>query len=117
MQDRSKLHGVLLIRDVAQGKMYWVSSWFTDSFHYTIAGKVQRANLDGSGVEDLALGLEVPTGLAVDKALGKVYWMHYSNGSDTRMGKIQRSNLDGSDAEDFITNLKIPTSLTFLPGK
>ena len=51
--------------DVAGGKMYWTDMDFdptTDSF---INGKIQRANLDGSNVEDLVPGLRSPRGIAL----------------------------------------------------
>ena len=44
--------------DVAHGKMYWVDQ---------SAAKVQRANLDGSGLEDLVTGIDgqsAPVGIA-----------------------------------------------------
>ena len=60
--------------------------------------KIQRANLDGSNVEDLVTtGLENPGGIALDVAGGKMYWTDW--GTD----KIQRSNLDGSNVEDLVT--------------
>ena len=56
--------------------MYW-ADWTSN--------KIQRANRDGSGVEDLvATGLVSPYGVTVDKAGGKVYW------SDFGTDKIQR---------------------------
>jgi len=42
--------------DLGAGKMYWTDA-FTD--------KIQRANLDGSDVEDLVTGLVAPTGIAL----------------------------------------------------
>ena len=77
--------------DVAGGKMYWTNNG---------AAKIQRANLDGSNIEDLVtaadglIGLE---GIALDIARGKIYWT--DNGTD----KIQRANLDGSNIEDLVT--------------
>ena len=60
--------------------------------------KIQRSNLDGSGVEDLVTtGLESPSGLALDVSGGKMYW------TDGGTNKIQRSNLDGSGVEDLVT--------------
>ena len=70
-------------------KMYWTDRG-TD--------KIQRSNLDGSGVEDLVTtGLESPARIALDVSGGKMYW------TDPRTDKIQRSNLDGSDVEDLVT--------------
>ena len=62
--------------------MYWTN--------WEDTGKIQRANLDGSGVEDLVTsGLDIPRGIALDLAGGKMYW------TDWGTEKIQRANLDG----------------------
>ena len=45
-------------------KMYW-----TDED----TGKIQRANLDGSNIEDFVTGLIAPESIALDVAGGKVY--------------------------------------------
>ena len=72
------------------GKMYW-----TDGGTH----KIQRANLDGSGVEDLVTsGLLYPDSLALDLGAGKMYW------TDGGTHKIQRANLDGSGVQDLITS-------------
>ena len=79
-------------------KLYW-TDWGTD--------KIQRANLDGSGVEDLVSGggLDGPDGLALDMAGGKMYW------TDAGANKIQRADLNGSNVEDLVTGLEIPYGL------
>ncbi len=79
-------------------KLYW-SDWGTD--------KIQRADLDGSNVEDLVsgAGLNGPDGLSLDPAGGKIYW------ADAGTNKIQRANLDGSGVEDLVTGLGIPYGL------
>ncbi len=75
-------------------KMYWADS---------VADKIQRANLDGSNVEDLVTtGLSDSDGIALDVAGGKMYW------TDTETDKIQRANLDGSNVEDLVTGVKRP---------
>ena len=76
------------IADPGGGKMYW-----TDA----VANKIQRANLDGSEVEDLVTGLITPGALALDLGASKMYWT--AQGSV----KIQRGNLDGSRVEDLVT--------------
>ena len=68
--------------------MYWVDNG---------ADKIQRANLNGTGVEDLVTGVAEPRGIALDISGGKMYWT--DNGAD----KIQRSNLDGTGVEDVLT--------------
>ena len=84
---------------VTAQKMYW-----TDE-----AGrKIQRANLDGSNIEDLVTannGLSNPEAIALDAAGGKMYW------TDKGTGKIQRANFDGSNVEDLITELTIPEGI------
>ena len=75
---------------VSLGRMYW-TDWEVD--------KIQRANLDGSRVEELVTtGLAFPCGLALDVAGGKMYW------ADAGTQKIQRANLDGSRVEDLVTS-------------
>ncbi len=71
---------------LAQNKMYWTN--FTSV-------KIQRANLDGSSVEDLVTtGLSEPTGIALDVAAGKMYW--------TDESIIKRANLDGTGVENLV---------------
>ena len=79
-------------------KMYWTAEG---------PPRIQRANLDGSNVEDLVTtGLINPRGLAMDAAGGKMYWL--DRGTD----KLQRANLDGSNVEDLVTTgLVHPLSL------
>ncbi len=79
-------------------KMYWTAER---------PPRIQRANLDGSSIEDLVTtGLIHPRGLALDEAAGKIYWL--DRGTD----KLQRSNLDGSNVQDIVTTgLSHPLSL------
>ena len=75
--------------DTTAGKMYWSDAW---------ARKIQRANLDGSVVEDLVTFaglLEEPHGMALDLSAGKMYWGIWRD--------IQRANLDGSSIENTPT--------------
>ena len=75
--------------------MYW-TDWDTN--------KIQRANLDGSNVEDLVTtGLGSPYGIALDVAAGKMYW------ADAGLAKIQRANLNGSNVQNLIPlGLSVP---------
>lgn len=67
--------------------------------------KIQRANLDGSGVEDLLTGLSRPQGLALDAAGGKLYWVEEGSSS------IRRARLDGTAVETLISGLNSPAGL------
>lgn len=82
--------------DVQGGKIYWTNQRWGDG------SKIQRANLDGSNIEDLITGLEErPTSIALDIAKGKMYWTEPAwRGEET--GKIRRANLDGSNIEDLV---------------
>ena len=72
--------------------------------YWTSAGTIQRANLDGSNIEDLVTGLGWARDLALDVAGGKMYWT-------TGAGRIQCANLDGSNIEDLVTGLDFPFDL------
>jgi sugar lactone lactonase YvrE len=82
---------VLCVAGISKGqrKMYW-----TDA----TANKTQRANLDGSVVEDL-VSSSAPAGIAIDIAGGKMYWASMS------IGKIYRANLDGSGSQTLVGGL------------
>ena len=68
----------------AQQKMYW-TDFGTD--------KIQRANLDGSNVEDLVTtGLSGPRGIALDLANGKMYWADAGTGGNRREAAIRCNN-------------------------
>jgi hypothetical protein len=69
-------------------------------------GTIQRANLDGSGVETLVQGLGAPHAVSLDLVDGKLYW------SDFSPGDIGRANLDGSGQEILVRNLNNPSPVT-----
>lgn len=67
-------------------KIYWTDDG---------TNKIQRANLDGSGIEDLVTtGLDQPEMIALDAGRAKMYW------TDAGVDKIRRANFDGSNVED-----------------
>ena len=73
------------------------------------SGKIQRANLNGSQVEDVVTGLAAPRGLALDLTANKLYW---TDTVDSQNHSIGRANLDGSDQEILITaSLAFPTNI------
>jgi DNA-binding beta-propeller fold protein YncE len=93
--------------DVAGGKMYWTN---------TNAGKIQRANLGGSHIEDLFyIDTNPPSwsgaglvDIALDVTDGKMYWVEtmYQRESGERFysikSRIRRSNLDGSKVQTLV---------------
>ncbi len=82
--------------DISGGQMYW-----------TIGCKIQRADLDGSNVEELIPPSEgIKEGIALDIDENKMYWTVWN-----ATNKIQRANLDGSDVEDIITDLLGPNGI------
>ena len=73
----------------------WRINW-----QYALVASIRRANLDGSGVEDLVMEASSrPRSIALDVSGGKLYW------TDNGTNSIGRANLDGSGAEDFVTGL------------
>jgi hypothetical protein len=84
--------GTSIALDLVGGKMYWPQ---------TLADKIQRANLDGTGIEDLVTtGTSVPQGIALDIASGKMYWG--AQGAN----KVSRANLDGSGVEILLQQIR-----------
>ncbi|MCE2501537.1 MAG: hypothetical protein J4G13_11850 [Dehalococcoidia bacterium] len=112
---RLNLDGIAL--DLTTGKMYIAG---TDLDHVRDSGqfasRIRRANLDGSGVEDLVTGLHNVRGLALDLPAGMMYWteggalkvfedLNNSVGwADDGTAKIQRAGLDGSGVQDLLTS-------------
>lgn len=98
--------GVALALDPAARKLYYSG----------LAGGVgvlRRANLDGTGIEDVIPNLPMahpPSDLALDVPAGKIYFTTEALG----VGKIQRANLDGTNVEDVITGIP-PALLTVVP--
>ena len=88
------LRGIAL--DPAAGKIYWVTD------HYDVGWGLQRANLDGSDVEDaFAINADEVGGLALDLPEGKIYWTAIVDNPEGagHLGTVQRADLDGSDLE------------------
>ena len=82
--------------DVAGGKIYWTE----ERDH-----RIQRANLDGTNVQDIITGLYRPYGIALDIPGGKLYWMEEDD------HRIRRANLDGTNVQDVVTRLNEPANI------
>ncbi|MDE0397792.1 MAG: DUF5050 domain-containing protein [Candidatus Poribacteria bacterium] len=82
--------------DRTQGKVFWTEKTSNRT------GKVRRANLDGTHIEDVVSLTGIPNDLAIDTARGKIYLTNSH-------GVIQRINTDGSNFKpSLITHLKAP---------
>ncbi len=91
--------------DAAGGTLYWGN---------VSEGAIQRANLDGSGVETVVSGLSGPTGIDLDLAAGKIYWTDLGETAAERT--IERANLDGSGVETVLAGLPLPQDVAVDPG-
>ncbi len=91
----------------AESKLFW-----TDSDLNTI----QRANLDGSGVEEVVNDLGDPVPIAIDVTGGKMYWIDTVSGFSGTTA-IRRANLDGSEVENLVTTgLSLPKDIALDVG-
>jgi hypothetical protein len=78
--------------DEASEKLYWTTS---DSL--PPVGRIRRADLDGSNVEDFVVDLAAPRELAIDPIAGKIYWAEQDS------SRIQRADLaDGGNVESIV---------------
>ena len=90
---------------VGGGKVYWAAENPSGS-----GGTINSANLDGTGVTELASIFAVPMGIAVDTAGSKLYWTNSS-------GRIQSANLNGSSIKNVISSgLENPTDIVVSNG-
>ena len=97
-----------LALDPAAGKVY-ASSY---SANRNAFGRLQRANLDGSELENVGDRIHNgPVGLGVDHPAGKVYWARF-----WPEGGLQRANLDGSQVEDLLTDISADSLALDFPG-
>ena len=88
-----------LALDVAEGKLYWTEKTGER------AGRIRRANLDGTNVRLIKKLTSIPLAIALDAASDKIYLTN-------AYGKVQRLNLDGSKFQpNLITGLDTPRHL------
>jgi DNA-binding beta-propeller fold protein YncE len=82
--------------DVAEGKMYW-----TD-FN---TGKILRANVSGTALEDILDSLDGPVALRLDLVNGRMYW------TEANTKALRRANLDGTSVELLVSTTGTPNYL------
>ena len=88
---------------VGGGKVYWTEKTGESG------GTINSANLNGSGVTELASIMAVPMGIAVDTAGSKLYWTN-------SRGRIQSANLDGSGITNVMQDLPSPMDIALAGG-
>ena len=88
---------------IGGGKVYWTEKTGESG------GTINSANLNGSGVTELASILAVPMGIAVDVAGSKLYWTN-------SRGRIQSADLDGSGITNELQNLPSPMDIALARG-
>jgi cysteine-rich repeat protein len=71
--------------------------------YWSFGDSIQRANLDGSGVETLVTGLDRVPSIALDSTGGKMYWGDSGRPPAPLAAKIQRANLDGTSVEELVS--------------
>ena len=76
-------------------KVYWTEQTGVSS------GTINSANLNGSGVNQLASIRAVPSGMGVDMARSHLYWTN-------SRGRIQRADLDGKQIQNVADGLGSP---------
>ena len=91
--------------DEQAGKLYFSVS----AAPMANADSACRANLDGSGVEELIKGLNYTGDLQIDAKAGKLYVSCMGD------GKIIEAKLDGSGQKDLIVGLGNPDEMTIDP--
>ncbi|MDE0423766.1 MAG: leucine-rich repeat domain-containing protein [Candidatus Poribacteria bacterium] len=84
---------------VVNGKIYWTEKIDAKK------GRIKRANLDGTKVEEIISIRSVPFGIAADSVDGKLYWTDSG-------GRIQRLNLKNSKIQTVVTGLDTPGDFT-----
>ena len=88
---------------VGGGKVYWTEKTGESG------GTINSANLNGTGVTELASIFATPIGIAVDTDASKLYWTNSA-------GRIQSANLDGSRITNELQNLESPMDIALAGG-
>ena len=85
---------------IAQDKVYWGEQLSDRS------GRLRRANLDGTNMEEIRSVFGIPLGIAVAPEDGTVYWTN-------SRGQIQRISINGTGFQNLITQLRDPRHIAF----
>ncbi len=80
---------------IGGGKVYWTEETGENG------GRIKSANLNGSGITDVASIFAVPIGIGLDSSRGKLFWTN-------SRGRIQSSSVDGSGVSNVVDGLGSP---------
>jgi uncharacterized protein YjbI with pentapeptide repeats len=87
--------------DLDNDKIYWVD---------LVGNDINRANLDGSNIEELVTDIENPTDVVLNAGKTEIYWLDKGRTGDK--GTLQKANLDGSNITEFVSGIDDPIALT-----
>jgi len=68
-------------------------------------------------VEQIVSGLDVPFGIAIDEANGRIYWSNWIQSNRSQSGEVGYSDLDGNNKKTIIRGLASGGSLTLVHNK
>ena len=88
---------------VAGENVYWTEKTGNS------AGRINRANLDGTGVTEVASISAIPIGIAVDLDGKQLYWTN-------SRGRIQSANLNGKGIKNVMQDLPKPIDIALSGG-
>ena len=80
---------------IGGGKVYWTEETGENG------GRIKSANLNGSGITDVASIFAVPIGIGLDSSRGKLFWTN-------SRGRIQSSDLEGNGVSNVVDGLGSP---------
>jgi len=86
--------------DLSSGKVCWAEGALGD-----VSGKIRRADLDGTNIENLITVGVNTSGLELDLAGNKMYW------TNNNEGQLWRANIDGTLPELLVSGLVNPLGL------
>jgi hypothetical protein len=96
--------GRLILAELITGRLVWLPAppslprggyiYFSEF----AGGRINRANLDGTGKTVIASGLSLPIGPALDLARGQMYW------GEVGAATMRRANLDGTRLALLVNN-------------
>jgi DNA-binding beta-propeller fold protein YncE len=73
-------------------------------------GRIHSMSPNGSDRKEIVSGCHMPDGIAVDAAVGHIYWTNMGTSPGTNDGSIERADLDGQHRKKIV-----PPGTTFTP--